>query len=236
MACGRAAIASWKLALISLVIVPLAVFPASRLTAALTRRTREGQAALGGIAAQVQEGLGALRTIQAFDAEPAELQRFEKQTSSLERALTRAAWARAGVPALMEIFAACAIAISIAWAISSQAVTPDALVSFVAALGLLYEPAKNRGRVSQFAITAGVGLERINALLALPEPAEGAQAVPTLAREIALSDVRFSWPGGAEATCTPPAPGGSRLMVAVAWAPFFGPARRRSAAVRTVLI
>ena len=98
----------------------------------------------------------------------------------------------------MEIFAACAIAISIAWAISSQAVTPDALVSFVAALGLLYEPAKNLGRVSQFAITAGVGLERINALLALPEPAEGAQAVPTLAREIVLSDVRFSWPGGAE--------------------------------------
>ncbi len=193
-----AAIASWKLALISLVIVPLAVFPASRLTAALTRRTREGQAALGGIAAQVQEGLGALRTIQAFDAETAELQRFEKQTSSLERALTRAAWARAGVPAIMEIFAASAIAASIAWAISSRSVSPDALVSFVAALGLIYEPAKNLGRVSQFAISAGVALERIDQLLALHEPEQGTRELAKLEREISLLDVRFSWRPGTE--------------------------------------
>jgi hypothetical protein len=31
-------------------------------------------------------------------------------------------------------------------------------------------------------------------------------------------------------------PTGSRVMVAVAWAPFFGPALRRSAAVSTVVM
>ena len=39
-----------------------------------------------------------------------------------------------------------------------------------------------------------------------------------------------------DATCTVTEPTGSRVMVAVAWAPFFGPALRRSAAVSTVVM
>jgi subfamily B ATP-binding cassette protein MsbA len=34
---------------------------------------------------------------------------------------------------------------------------------------LLYQPAKDLGRVSQFAITAGVAMERLEAVLSLPQ-------------------------------------------------------------------
>lgn len=185
---------SWKLALVTFVVVPIAVFPASRLTAALMRRTREGQAALGSIAGQVQEGLGALRTIQAFNAEAAELDRFHRRTAAVETALTRAAWARAGVPGIMEILASCAIGGALAWALSTRAVEPDALVSFLGALLLVYQPAKDLGRVSQFAISAAAALERIEAVLHLPElDHRGGQQLAPLKDSIALEDVAFSW-------------------------------------------
>ena len=191
---GVAISLSWKLALITLLVVPVAVFPASRLTAALMRRTREGQAALGRIAGQVQEGLGALRTIQAFNAETAELDRFHRRTAAVETALTRAAWARAGVPGIMEILASCAIGGALAWALSTRAVEPEALVSFLGALLLVYQPAKDLGRVSQFAIGAAAALERIEALLHLPElEHRGQQMLAPLKHAITIEDVAFSW-------------------------------------------
>ncbi len=185
---------SWKLAVLALIVVPIAIFPASRLTAALLRRTREGQAALGLIAGQVQEGLGALRTLQAFNAEAAEQARFHRKTAAVERALSRAAWARAGTPGLLEILASVAIAGTLAWALASRSVEPDALVSFLGALVLVYQPAKDLGRVSQFALSAAAALERIEAVLQLPEhDAKDGTSLPRVSREITLHDVRFSW-------------------------------------------
>lgn len=185
---------SWKLALLSLLVVPLAVWPASRLTGALLRRTREGQAAMGTLAAQVAEGLGALRTIQAFNAEAAEAARFSHRTGQLERALTRAAWARGAVPGVMEILASVAIALSLAWALTTRAVEPDVLVSFLGALILVYQPAKDLGRVSSFALNAAAALERIEAVRSLPElEARGTREVPPLQRALAFEHVTWAW-------------------------------------------
>lgn len=187
---------SWKLALLTLLAVPIAVIPASRLTRALMARTREGQTTLGALAAQVQEGLGALKALQAFNAEAVESHRFDRRTAEAQRSLSRAAWARAAVPGVMEILASVAIAGTLGWAASTGAVEPEALVSFLGAVILLYQPAKDLGRVSQFAITAGVALERLEAVLSLPRRIEaraGAAAAPALTKAITLEDVTFSW-------------------------------------------
>jgi subfamily B ATP-binding cassette protein MsbA len=142
----------------------------------------------------VQEGLGALRTLQAFNAEAAEQARFHRKTAAVERALSRAAWARAGTPGLLEILASVAIAGTLAWALASRSVEPDALVSFLGALVLVYQPAKDLGRVSQFALSAAAALERIEAVLQLPEhDAKDGTSLPRVSREITLLDVRFSW-------------------------------------------
>jgi ATP-binding cassette, subfamily B, bacterial MsbA len=61
---------------------------------------------------------------------------------------------------------------------------------------LLYQPAKDLGRVSQFAITAGVSLERLDAVLSLPTRVVDAPAVtpaPPLTTAIEFDDVHFRW-------------------------------------------
>lgn len=190
---------SWKLALLAFVVVPVAVVPAARLTRSLMKRTREGQTSLGLIAGQVQEGLGALRTIQAFNAEGLEAERFAVTTRTVERALERAGWARAGVPGIMEILASIAIAGSLGYALSSRVVEADALISFLGALILLYQPAKDLGRVSQFALTAAAALERIEDVLSLPDgvhSAPGAIELGALKVAISVEALSFSWVSG----------------------------------------
>ncbi len=187
---------SWKLSLVALIVVPIAVWPTSRLTQALFRRARSSQSSLGLLAGQVQEGLGALKTIQAFNAEHAELMRFSTKAQSVEHALTKAGWSRAAVPGIMEILASAAIAGAMGWASASRAVEPDALVSFLGALILLYQPAKDLGRVSQFAVQAASALERLNEMLTLAPAvvdSPGATAMAPLASSISLKDVHFSW-------------------------------------------
>lgn len=187
---------SWKLSLLALAAVPVAILPAARLTRALMGRTRQGQAALGTLAAQVQEGLGALRTLQAFNAESAETHRFARHAGEVEHALTRAAWSRAAVPGFMEVLASLAIGGSLAWAVATSAVEPQDLVSFLGAVVLLYQPAKDLGRVSQFAVAAAAGLERIEDILSTPpavQDAPGARALPPVRQQIAVKDVAFAW-------------------------------------------
>jgi ATP-binding cassette, subfamily B, bacterial MsbA len=67
----------WKLALAMLAIVPLAAWPVSRLTRRLLDKTRRGQQQLGAIAAQVPDGLGGQRTIQALGGQGAEWGRLD---------------------------------------------------------------------------------------------------------------------------------------------------------------
>ena len=187
---------SWKLALLASLAVPFAIWPASRLTRSLLRRTREGQAALGTLAGQVHEGLGALRTLQAYEAGPAEAARFAVRTGQVRHALIRAGWSRAAVPGVMEVLASAAIAGTLGWATGASGVPPEALVSFLGTLILLYQPAKDLGRVSQFAVAAGTALERIGEILALPaavtRPANAAD-LPPLSTAVRLEAVDFAW-------------------------------------------
>ncbi len=192
----------WRLALATLAAIPIAILPASRLTRSLLRRVREAQGHLGDLAAHVQEGLSGLRAIQAYGGQSAEKARFESHARAHLRATTYAAWTRLAVPAVMEVLAALAIASAIAWAASSRELPPETLVSLLAALVLVYQPAKDLGRVSQFAVQAAASCERIFEILSLEEPVRdgpGARWAEPLKHGIRLESVAYSYPGGARA-------------------------------------
>jgi ATP-binding cassette, subfamily B, bacterial MsbA len=181
---------------VMLAVIPLAALPASRLTRKALRGTREGQVQLGHLAGQIQEGLGGLRTIQAFNGQAAELGRFSAHARAHEEALVRAAWARGGVPGLMEVLAAAALAGALAYTAARHTMEPEALLSFLTAVVLVYQPVKDLGRVTQFAMQAGAAGERLFSLLDLSHPvadAPGATAAPELKQAIQVEGVRFSY-------------------------------------------
>ncbi|MBI3184958.1 MAG: ABC transporter ATP-binding protein [Myxococcales bacterium] len=188
----------WQLALGAIAVVPLAAWPASRLTRALLGKMREGQAKLGELAAQVQEGVGGLRTIQAYGGRQAELSRFDAHARAHLGAMLRAGWTRGAVPGLMELLAAAAIALSLSFAAGTRAVPPEDLISLLTAVVLIYQPAKDLGRVSQYALQAAVAGERVFRVLSLEHPvrdAPGARNAPPLQRGISVEAVSFSYSG-----------------------------------------
>jgi len=189
-------LAEWRLALAALAAIPAAVLPVSALTRAVLRRTREAQGRLGVLAAQAQELLSGIRTVQAYGAEAAETARFEERARLHARALSRAAWARSSVPALTEVLAAGAVALALAWAGGRAGVAPERLVSLLAALVLLYQPAKDLGRTTQFATQAAAATERLAEVLDTVHPVSdsaGARPAPALTRGIALERVEVRY-------------------------------------------
>ncbi|WP_044191445.1 ABC transporter ATP-binding protein [Hyalangium minutum] len=181
---------------VMLAVIPLAALPASRLTRKALKRTREGQSQLGQLAGQLHEGLGGLRTIQAFNGQAAELERFSAHTKAHEKAVVSAAWARGAVPGLMEVLAAAALAGMLAYAAATRAMEPAALLSLITAVILVYQPVKDLGRVTQFAMQAAISGERLFALLDLRHPVEDppeALPAPTLRQGLRFQDVHFSY-------------------------------------------
>lgn len=187
---------NWKLALGALVVVPIAVLPVARITRSFFKRTREGMQKMGALAGQVAEGVGGLKTIQAFNAQRAELVRFEHTAEDQRRALSRAGWTRGAVPAVMEVLAAGAVAGVLVFAAFRMSVPPDELISFLTTLILISQPAKELGRVGQFAVQAAAASERLLEVLDAGHPvpdAPNAVAAPKITRGVRFERVSFSY-------------------------------------------
>lgn len=194
---GVAFALDWRIAGLTFLAGPLAIWPVMRVTRSLLKRVREGQSSLGDMAGQLQEGLGGLRTLQAFRAEQAELSRFDVHSGRHLEAATRVAWMRGVVPGLMEVAAAAGLGVGLTLAVGTGWTSPEALVSVLTAVVLAWQPVKELGRVSQFVIQAAASGERIFAVLDLP-PAEDTASVESfvLSREIAIEDVSFGYGEG----------------------------------------
>jgi len=193
---GVAVALDWRLALVALAVVPIAGVPVARLTRSVLRRTREGQVRLGGMAGQLREALAAVRTVQAYGVENVESARFATRADAHAETLARAAWARSAVPAVTEVLAAVAVAAVLVWAGGSMEVAPERLLSFLAALILLYQPVKELGRASQFATQGAAAAERLLEVLETPPlvtDAPGTKAAPRLARSVRLDTVSLSY-------------------------------------------
>jgi ATP-binding cassette, subfamily B, bacterial MsbA len=176
------------------IIVPLIMWPTRRLTGRLVEKTKLAQSAQGQLLAHVQEGVSGIRTIQSYTAAPSESAFFSKQSVAMQHNTIKTIRARAAVPALMEVFAAGAIACILVLASRYALVAPDVLLSFLSTLVLLYQPAKDLGRVTQFATAAQLAFERIDLIspiaAALPD---GQHKMSDWSNQIELQHISFSW-------------------------------------------
>lgn len=198
---GLAFYLDWRLALVAFIGVPAIILPIARLAKKLKRRTRQGQDALGNLLGIVQEGLWGQRVIQAYDMSGHELERFDVECARCVRAQVKASKARALFPAVMEIAMALGLALVlklVADAVLSKAIAPERLVSFLATIALLFQPARQLGKVGQVTLSALASLERIGAVLqAKSDVAQkvGAIELPRIERDLAFEAVDFSYDG-----------------------------------------
>ncbi|HEY3448026.1 MAG TPA: ABC transporter ATP-binding protein [Myxococcales bacterium] len=197
---GVCAFLDGRLFLAAVAIVPVAAWPLSRYTRALKAVMGRSQDALGGFTGRVGEAIANVRVVQAFAREDAELARFAGEQDAYLRLQRGSFLLRAAYSPVVELLGVCGVAAAIAFAgsaISRGTLTGEALLSFLTALALLYQPLKSLAATQQHLLQGLAGARRVFELLDSParieEPAQAAPA--TFEREVALRGVGFSYDG-----------------------------------------
>ncbi|MDX9787235.1 MAG: lipid A export permease/ATP-binding protein MsbA [Desulfobacterales bacterium] len=141
----------WQLALIAMVILPVAFFP----VVALGRRVRQistrNQETLADMSSFLHETFAGNKIVKAFGMEHYEKNRFYEKSRHLFRLEIKTVSAKALSPAVMELLAGFGVAFII-WYGGSRVYdgtsTPGTLISFLTAVLLLYDPVKKLSRVN----------------------------------------------------------------------------------------
>jgi subfamily B ATP-binding cassette protein MsbA len=195
-----------RLALVCFTGAPMVVYPLVRLGQSVRRTTRRSQEALEHMTHVSAEAFSGHRIVKAFGAEAREAVKFEAASRHLYRTNMRVTSALSVLPPLMEFMGGVAF-VGALWVgsqeISSGRLTPGDFVRFVAALFMMYSPAKKLSRVNANIQQALAASERIFAILDTHSEVEdraGAPAAAPFSRAIEFRDVQFSYAGAEGAT------------------------------------
>jgi len=172
----------WRLALVCLTGAPIILYPLVRLGQRVRRtahRSQEAQELMTHVGA---ETFSAHRIVKAFGAEERETKRFRETLNYLYRTNMRVVRALSLMPPFMELLGGVGMAAALWYGskeIATGHLTTGQFTSFLAALLMMYTPAKKLSRVNanvQQAVAAG---ERIFEMLDThTEVAESPTAVP----------------------------------------------------------
>jgi subfamily B ATP-binding cassette protein MsbA len=158
----------YGLALVCMTGAPLVLYPLVRLGQRLRRTTRLSQEALEHMSHVSAEAFTGHRIVKAFGAEAREAERFGRAAFRLYRANMRVTRVLSVLPPLMELLGGVGIVAAL-WYGSKEIVagrlTTGDFASFVAALFLMYGPAKKLSRVNASIQQAVASSERIFELL-----------------------------------------------------------------------
>lgn len=192
----------WRLALTSLILVPLVVLPSSMLGRYIRRSSRLSQDMMGGINNILQETFSGIRIVKAFGMELFEFAKFKAGTKRLLKINLR--WVRAQVVTspLMEVLGAFTISGLLLYArnqILHNALTTGGFVAFLYALIKMYEPIKRLTGVNNaYQQAVGASEEVFRYLEINSEVAEkpGAVTLKPFAEDIVFEGVDFEYEEG----------------------------------------
>jgi subfamily B ATP-binding cassette protein MsbA len=189
----------WRLAILSLVGMPLALHPLLRLGQRLRASNETSLRRWKDIAEILQETISGFRVVKAFGMEGFEIGRFQRAGSRLLSVNMRITRTTAILPPLMEAVGGLALIGALfygSWSIRDGHLTTGAFVSFLTALFAMYTPVKRLSRVNatlQAALAAG---ERVFEVLdrhdEVPETAD-AVTLPRMRTGIEYVKVGFGY-------------------------------------------
>lgn len=201
LALGVLFILSWELALVVLIVFPVIVIASVKFqrdsnTAYLTVRERVGQN-LG----TLQEGIAAVRVIQAYAQEETQIKRFEESNRSLFDSHVRSIRISTWYFGLVEFSGVVATALVVGiggWLVNRDTVSLGTVVAFILLLSSLFDPVQQLSQLYNGVQSAAAALHKLFAILdATPEVDEVTDAVALPNRgDIVVNGVGFTYASG----------------------------------------
>ncbi len=193
--------ASWRLALIAVVVLPLCIGAIVLIGRKLRQRGHRFQQSMADVTSVLSETISGIRLVKTFAAEAWELAKFVRYNTAYFRSVFRYEKLSALTPPLTEFLGAVAGVLIILAARDhigpGSAISPERFFLFLAAAFSMMQPLNGLSRVNSSVQQGLAASERLFAILDdRPEvdDSSGGLAVEGLNRAIVFSRVRFRYP------------------------------------------
>jgi subfamily B ATP-binding cassette protein MsbA len=190
----------WKLALVSVTVLPFVLLPTARLGRRIRRSTRRAQDEAAQMSEILQEGFSGHAVVKSFTAEDLESAKFRRAAQRFRQASLKYI-AMQGLPSpIIEFFGAVTIVGLLTYAreqIKAGQMTTGDFMSFVTALLLLYEPVKRLAGIHNIFQQAAGASQRVFEYLdrrPLVSELPGARRLGGFRESILFDRVSFSYP------------------------------------------
>ncbi len=191
---------SWDLTLLAIVIVPL-FWGAARHFSRLTKQaSRERRRRSGSLSAVVEESLGNMTLVQAYNRQDWEQDRFERENLGRYHAVMASTriWAvYQPLVELIEVLGGLAVMGLGTWKLAQGQLTLGGLLVFLALIGKLYSPVRDLSHLGTAFFAASASAERIAELLdQRPQVREAPEArrIGRARGEVEFDGVSFRYP------------------------------------------
>jgi ATP-binding cassette, subfamily B, bacterial MsbA len=190
----------WKLALVSLTVLPFVLMPTARLGRRIRRTSRRTQDHAAELNEILQETLSGHQVVKAFGMEQFESRRFRHTAHQLLKSNLRYVRQQAVASPLIEIFGALTIVALLTYArtqIKTNALTAGQFTSFVIALLMMYEPVKRLTGIHNIFEQAIGASQKVFEYLAHAEDIQekpGAVRLQRFQQSIRFENVSFRYP------------------------------------------
>ena len=162
-------IISWKLALLSIVILPIAGLTILSIGRSIRRKSKRTAAMIAGITNIITETLSSIRVVKAFAMEGYEVQRFFKETHHYFQLILRRAKLRLLASPITETLGVM-IGVLLLWVggievLSGEGLTPEDFLRFILLLFAMMDPLRKLSKVNVSLQAGAASAERIFSIL-----------------------------------------------------------------------
>jgi ATP-binding cassette, subfamily B, bacterial MsbA len=192
----------WRMAVGAAVLIPLVVWPTSKLGKRIRRSSEKSRSRLADLSQILQETISGNRVVKAFGMEGFEIRKFREAGRNLLRENMRWIRAFAATSPLMDLLGAVVISLVLLFArgeIKADRMTIGAFGAFTFALFKAYEPIKRIGTVYQLFLQA-IGIStQVFAFIDRPEEIidePGANVLPPLSKSVEFDRASFAYDSG----------------------------------------
>ncbi len=198
----------WRMALVSLVVVPLFWLTARYFSTRIRLASRERGRRSGSISAIAEESLSNAALVQAYNRQATEIERFQNQTLGSFDAHMDSARARALMSPLINLIEVLGALVLIAigtWSLAEGRISLGSLLVFFTYVGQLYSPVRGVARLGTSLSAATAAAERVVEFLDEQPAIRERERPHVLARArgiVEFDRVSFTYPDAARPAVT----------------------------------
>jgi subfamily B ATP-binding cassette protein MsbA len=189
----------WKLALFIFIVLPIALVPLIRLGRRVRKASTGIQESMGDLSAFIHETFIGTKVVKAFSMEAYEKKRFRLKTEKVFTQEIKAAIAKALSSPIMEFLGGVAIAV-VVWYGGTRVLqglsTPGTFFSFMAAVVLVYDPAKKMTKINNNVQEGMAAFNRIFDIIETPSNIQDAPNpihIPDGLQQVVFDGVAFKY-------------------------------------------